>query len=210
MSRQSPHFERPARQRIRAFTLIELLIALALSVLILRLVLPLLSAAKRGDVARHSNVLPEETWRSVLQADLSSLVSQAKCGVPTARIDRSKQNSAFEQMGLQTLSRPGDASRGPLEARYVIEAVEPGRGLGLVRYGQGWHDRLRTRHVLLRDLSGWELMTRSGHPAATSQPTTFPSENAAGRNDLLQIKIQETDGDERVAFFWVGAAVEVR
>jgi hypothetical protein len=190
--------------------LVELLVALVLSVLVLRLVLPLLSAAKRGDVSRYSDVLPTETWRSVLQADLSSLVSQAKCGVPTARIDRSNQNSAFERLDLQTLSRPGDASRGPLEARYVIEAVEPGRGLGLVRYGQGWHDHLRTRHVLLRDLSSWELTTRSGPPATTSQPTTHPSENTTGRSELLQIKIKEAGGDERIAFFWVGASIEVR
>lgn len=208
---QQPHtFPRPARRRHRAFTLVELLVALVLSVLVLRLVLPLLSAAKRGEIARHSEVIPAETWRSVLQADLSSLVSQAKCGISTARIDHSQENSAFARLELQTLSRPGHASRGPVEARYIIEAVEPGRGLGLVRYGQGWHDHLRTRHVLLRDLSGWELTTRSGPRAPTSRATTLPSENDTAQSDMLEIKIKGADGNERIACLWVGAAIEVR
>jgi len=209
--REPTYSDWPACHRTgRAFTLIELLVALALSVLVLQLVLPLLSTAKRGAVG-HVSVNPKvETWRSVIQADLSSLVSQAKCGVATARIDGSRQSSAFERLELQTLSRPGDIGAGPIEARYVVEPVGIGRGLGLVRYGQGWHDGLRTRHVLLHNLSGWEVRTTSrGDASAKTRPASQPSGSAGSVGDVLAVTLRRADGSEDRALFWVGATIEV-
>lgn len=210
MRRRSRYVGRPARQRhSRAFTLIELLVALLLSVLVLQLILPLLSAAKRGSVGESQENPSVETWRSVLQSDLSSLVSQAKCGVTTARIDRSRQSSAFDRLELQTMSRPGDGSFGPLEARYVIEPLERGQALGLVRYGQGWHDGSRTRHVLIENVTGWHLKTLSGQFTAASQPTTKPSARTSFGSDALQVTLQRADGNEQQVLFWTGTGIEV-
>lgn len=139
------------------FTLIELLVALALSILLLQLLLPLLGRMMRSP----EQSLPPSlaTWQAVLQMDLAQCVSPAKSGLPVVQILRSPQDSAFDQLQVQTLLRAGQSNRGPVIASYGVETSASGGALSLVRYSRGWHDELRTRHVLASDLTGWELLS---------------------------------------------------
>ena len=205
-------FARPATRKAAAFTLVELLVALALSALLLRLVLPLFAAARGGTLggeAAADGTLA--TWRSVLRADLARLVSPARAGMPLVQVETGG-DGRLQRLVLQSLSPQGIGNRGPLEVTYELESEngDSVRGeLALVRSGRGWHDGQRTRHVLMGGLTGWELRPVE-NPSQAPLPDRSLEDSAAHDASVLRIVLHRVDGTDASGTFWVAARADAR
>ena len=195
-------------RKAAGFTLVELLIALALTALLLRLILPLFAAARSdnvGGVTGEGESL--QAWRTILRTDFARLVSPVKSGLPVVQV-KSSGEGGLQQLVLQTLSPPGVGSRGPVEVTYALEAENDGQGvagLALVRSGRGWHDGQRTRHVLLRDLVGWEIRTQSEARTRTTDEASHEIADAS----VLQVTVRRGNGTDANAEFWIVTGIDL-
>jgi len=200
---------RRRRMRRLGFTLVELLVALALSILVLQAIVPALGrlrSAQRADQAPQEQLAG---WETVLRADLANLVSPVKSGVKVVQIRRSGPEQAFDQLELQSFVRPGDGGNGPVSVRYAMEATDDGHSLTLIRYSRGWHDNLETKHILLNGLSGWELLNAPQRiEASTTQPATMPTAAPSG---AMLVVVMQRGVERRFGYFWSTSAIgEVR
>lgn len=186
------------RHRNAGLTLMELLVALVLSVLILGMVLPLLATVTRPPA--HLQLAPEPGWRRPLQADFLELVSPAKSAVPVVNVLPASETRPFPELILQSFCRAGDfdggaASRGPSQVKYTLEP-DPGGGFALVRSAAGWHDPATSRHVLADHLAAWEVILdpplHLEAPPSTSRDGQVPAQPTA----------QATGGLARVTLRW--------
>lgn len=189
-----------------SFTLMELLVALALSLILLRLILPLVGklARPQAETAQKQTMEAMETWSMLLEADLSNSLSPSRSSLPVVRLIRSPTDSAFDELEIQSLCRPGEDFQGPLTVRYVIEPARAGEPLALVRYGRGWYDNLRSRHVLAENVQDWKLdfegAKASQSPAPSSVGRSYELPPHAGCVLLVTVKRGDVAATQR---FWI-------
>jgi hypothetical protein len=191
-----------ARSFRAGLTLIELMVTLVLSVLVLGMVMPLLTALLKTPSAGAD--LQSPSWQPTLQADLSELVSPSKCGVPIFQLLPASDTQAYPELVIETFCRASGSdltslSRGPSEIRYCLETDLSAGPLALVRYSKGWHDPVATRYVLARHLTGWTI-DFDGIAPPQADSSDMPS--AAARAGRLIVALRSESNTNQVAL-WV-------
>jgi hypothetical protein len=180
-------------------TLVELLVALVLSVLILGMILPLFATLTHP--TSHLEAASEPGWRRALQADLLEIISPAKSAVPVIDVLPASDTRAFPELIVHTFCRAGGAeggaaSRGPSLVRYTLEPEGPD-GFALIRSSTGWHDVDTSRYVLSRGLKGWEVVldppNHSTPPPATQAGDGSVASNAQATGGLLRVTLRWED-----------------
>jgi hypothetical protein len=194
--------QRPAASLRKGLTLLELLVALILSVLLMAMLMPLLAAVTRP--SQRLNVQPELAWSRALAADLREIVSPSKCAQPVLQMVPGSPVDPMPQLIVETFCRVGSGSgqippRGPNEVRYRLEPVEENGPLALVRYAQGWHDPLSSRLVVADHLTAWNITEQWLSPASATAPATRPSDEMPVAFDIQLIRMGSTES----ARFWI-------
>lgn len=193
------------QRHFAGLTLIELLVALVLSVLVLAMLLPLLSQLMLP--SNQLDVKPEAVWSCAMAADLRELVSSAKSANPVVRIVPLNESDPMPELLVETFCRMGQdsnvpASRGPTEVRYRLEPVQNHGPFALVRYSQGWHDSLSDRLVLANDLTSWNLVADMTQATSATTQNGNTTQRAEPLPVALHVQLLHLGGSESVAI-WI-------